>query len=182
MRKVNVWVTCAVIFLLALLAMLSAPVIGRQLYFFIVKPICPHAYEAYVLWGKDDEAGDLWKELLKSGAGWERRIGSEVLSLAEVAFSDLSASGAASEEKYGSLARFCPKNRFVNTTVKETHELELVTAHVEENSGYLWIVYSQQCFDNAGDITGGSSNILSRWTIQKQSEGLWEVTDIFEHP
>jgi hypothetical protein len=62
-----------------------------------------------------------------------------------------------------------------------TCDLQLITARVVNNRGFLWVVYTDTQYDQDGKLVGGSSDILSYWEIEKK-EDRWQVIDITEHP
>lgn len=88
-------------------------------------------------------------------------------------------------EAFGLLSRYCTDLRSYPDAAHATGELELLTASVKGNSGYLWVAYFHKVYDVDGELCHGSGTederILSRWTIEK-IDGTWTVTKILEHP
>ena len=88
-------------------------------------------------------------------------------------------------ETYGLLSRYCTRLSYFPNAVRATGEMELLTASVKGNSGYLWVAYYHRVYDADGELCSSSGSkddrILSRWTIEKV-DGVWTVTKIWEHP
>ena len=95
-----------------------------------------------------------------------------VLDFAEEAFSHIG-----EDKRFGKLARYCVRD----DAVSESHTLGFITAALDGESGYMWVMYSQACFDEHGEIFSGSGSVTSRWELKK-ANGKWTVTDIWEHP
>lgn len=95
-----------------------------------------------------------------------------VLELAEEAFSHIGG-----DERFGKLGRYCVRE----DAVSEKHTLGFITAALDGESGYMWVMYSQSCFDENGETLSGAGSVTSRWEL-KMIDGVWTVTDIWEHP
>ena len=65
--------------------------------------------------------------------------------------------------------------------VAEKHKLWRVAARFSEDTGYIWVKYSSQAYDETGEVTTGSWNILTKWELEKQ-DGRWVVTNVNEAP
>ena len=125
------------------------------------------------------DAGPL--SLLASiGSPADRAQAEAVLRQADAAFADLTHTSAENEAQYGLLSRYAtPAER---GAVRETHTLELWSAHLEETTGYLWVYYSQETFDADGATVSGSARVPSLWRVERNAAGQWSVTQIREHP
>ena len=95
-----------------------------------------------------------------------------VLELAEEAFSNIG-----EDERFGELSRYCARD----DSVSESHTLGFITAALDGDRGYMWVMYSQSCFDENGGTLSGTGSATSRWELEK-TDGKWTVTDIWEHP
>ncbi len=58
-------------------------------------------------------------------------------------------------------------------------KLDLITAKVRHNSGFMWVVYSDWHCDSQGNKLSGSDDILCYWKIKKIN-GKWTVVKIKE--
>ena len=64
--------------------------------------------------------------------------------------------------------------------VEEQHSLKLLAVKITGNEGTMWVHYSQKAVDTQGNTRRGSSNVISLWTIQKDADGNWHISDIKE--
>ena len=62
----------------------------------------------------------------------------------------------------------------------ETHSLELLSAHIDENQGYMFVKYSQQAVGENNETISGSWDVISLWKIEKDNDN-WKVVKIVEH-
>ena len=60
-------------------------------------------------------------------------------------------------------------------------DVKFVTAKLMNDTGYLWVEYTQLGYDKKGKLTCGSSEIKSRITVVKFDEE-WEAVNIKEAP
>ena len=127
------------------------------------------------------ETGEI-SQLAYVGSREDRQTAQPVLELAEQAFSDLSLTEAEAAARYGELSRYCfPRDRYPEV-IREEHDLDLWSAHFSGSSGYLWVNYSQEGYDAAGNCTAGSWRVPSLWYLERTLDGTWEVIYIKEHP
>ena len=116
------------------------------------------------------------------GSQEDQQTAQPVLELAEQAFSDLSLTEAEAAVRYGELRRYCfPRDRYPEV-VREEHDLDLWSAHFSGGSGQMWVCYSQERYDAAGNCTAGSWRVPSLWYLERTLDGTWEVIYIKEHP
>lgn len=101
----------------------------------------------------------------------------DVLTLAKRVFSYVGTETNA-DKNVGALTRYY---RYTDTLSFNSVDLQLdlITAKVNRNNGYMWVVYSVNRYDNNGNIVNGSSDIPCYWKIEKRSN-QWIVTDIIE--
>lgn len=118
--------------------------------------------------------------LLYIGSREERCTAQAVLAQAERAFSDIGQSSYEEAVKtYGQLGRYCITDDRVSA---ETHRLDLWSARFEGRTGYMWVYYSREGFDETGERVTGSRKIPTLWRLGKNWDGNWVVMDIREHP
>ena len=108
---------------------------------------------------------------------WQAR---EVIKQGRAAFEDCTTSNDQMQEKYGELQRYATDGE--RGAVRVKYSLRLLSAHLNENEGKVWIKYSQEALDENGDTVCGSWGVYSLWTVQKDAAGVWRVADIREHP
>ena len=127
------------------------------------------------------ETGEI-SQLAYVGSREDRQTAQPVLELAEQAFSDLSLTEAEAAARYGELRRYCfPRDRYPEV-VREEHDLDLWSAHFSGGSGQMWVCYSQEGYDAAGNRKAGSWRVPSLWYLERALDGTWEVIYIKEHP
>ena len=125
---------------------------------------------------------DQMKMALYIGSASDREEVISVLLLANKAFNDVRHTRAENEEAYGLLARYAtPTDSYEGAAFNE-HSLELWSAHLDENEGWIWVYYSSETFDHNGKSICGSWRIPSLWKVEKNEIGEWVVVDIREHP
>ncbi len=114
------------------------------------------------------------------GSAEERNIANNVLARAEEAFRDISHSREENKERYGVLSRYAVEG--TRGAVGEQHSLELWSARIRGDQGWMWVYYSQKAFDEKGNTVSGSWRIESLWQIARDEQGVWQVVSIKEHP
>ena len=125
---------------------------------------------------------DQMKMALYIGSASDREEVISVLLLANKAFNDVRHTRAENEEAYGLLARYAtPTDSYEGAAFNE-HSLELWSAHLDENEGWIWVYYSSETFDHNGKSICGSWRIPSLWKVEQNEIGEWVVVDIREHP
>ena len=116
------------------------------------------------------------------GSREDRQVARPVLDLAGQAFSTLGLTREEAADRYGELSRYCfPRDRCPEV-IREAHSLELWSAHFSGSSGWIWVYYSQEGYDAAGNCTAGSWRVPSLWYLEQTAKGEWTVIDIKEHP
>jgi hypothetical protein len=118
---------------------------------------------------------------LSIGSLSDRREAQSVLRLADQAFSDTHHTRAENEDAYGLLARYATSTDSVSDAAFNTHSLELWSAHLGEDEGWIWVYYSSETISRDGSTTKGSWNIPSLWRVEKNAAGDWVVVQIVEH-
>ncbi|MGN0459477.1 MAG: hypothetical protein ACI4HL_01040 [Ruminococcus sp.] len=65
--------------------------------------------------------------------------------------------------------------------VKIEADFDFVTCKLYADTGYMWIRYTKEVFDNKGELTEGYSNIATRLTLVDFGDG-WTVVNVDEAP
>lgn len=116
------------------------------------------------------------------GSASDRREAQAVLRLADKAFNDVHSTSAENEEEYGLLARYATPTDSYGDVAFNEHSLELWSAHLGEDEGWIWVFYSSETFNHDGNMACGSWRIPSLWKVEKDDTGEWVVVQIREHP
>ena len=116
------------------------------------------------------------------GSASDRREAQAVLRLADKAFNDVHSTSAENEEEYGLLARYATPTDSYGDVAFNEHSLELWSAHLGEDEGWIWVFYSSETFNHDGNMACGSWRIPSLWKVEKNDTGEWVVVQIREHP
>ena len=119
---------------------------------------------------------------LSIGSAADRAEAQAVLRLADQAFHDVRHTSAENEEKYGLLARYATDTASYGDTAFNEHSLELWSAHLGKDEGWIWVFYSSETFNHDGSVAHGSRNIPSLWKVERNDTGEWVVVQIYEHP
>lgn len=110
----------------------------------------------------------------------DRAAGETVLRQAAAAFADCSHTWEENQELYGPLARYATSSDRDAASV--IYCLDLWSAHLDDEDGYLWIYYSSKALDEQGGTISESKNIPSLWYVEKDETGQWRVVSVKEHP
>lgn len=116
------------------------------------------------------------------GSASDRREAQAVLRLADKAFNDVRHTRAENEEEYGLLARYATPTDSYGDVAYNEHSLELWSAHLGEDEGWIWVYYSSETFHHDGSTARGSWRIPSLWKVERSDAGEWVVVEIHEHP
>ena len=116
------------------------------------------------------------------GSASDRREAQAVLRLADKAFNDVHSTSAENEKEYGLLARYATPTDSYGDVAFNEHSLELWSAHLGEDEGWIWVFYSSETFNHDGNMACGSWRIPSLWKVEKDDTGEWVVVQIREHP
>lgn len=116
------------------------------------------------------------------GSASDRREAQSVLRLADKAFNDTRHTRAENEEEYGLLARYATATDSYGDVSFNEHSLELWSAHLGEDEGWIWVYYSSETFNHDGSTACGSWRIPSLWKVEKNDTDEWVVVQIREHP
>ena len=127
-------------------------------------------------------SGDQIAKALYIGTASDRREAQAVLRLADKAFMDVRSTRAENEEEYGLLSRYATHTDSYGDVAFNVHSLELWSAHLGENEGWIWVFYSSETFNHDGSTARGSWRIPSLWKVEKNDTGEWVVVQIREHP
>lgn len=116
------------------------------------------------------------------GSASDRREAQAVLRLADKAFNDTRHTTAENEEEYGLLKRYATATDSYGDTAFNEHSLELWSAHLGKEEGWIWVYYSSETFNHDGSTACGSWRIPSLWKVEKNENGEWVVIQIREQP
>ena len=126
------------------------------------------------------EMGEL-SGLAYIGSAGDRTAAEPVMALARQAFSDTGHTEKENREAYGALGIYALSEG--QKAVRQNFTLELWSAHFDRDSGCMWVYFTRECFDEAGaSVYGGTYGSAALWTLQKNAQGLWEVTAIKQLP
>lgn len=127
-------------------------------------------------------SNDQIAKALYIGSASDRTEAQAVLRLADKAFNDIRHTRAENIEEYGLLARYATHSDFYGDAAFNEHSLELWSAHLGTDEGWIWVNYSSETFNHDGSTACGSWRIPSLWKVEKNDNGEWVVTQIWEHP
>jgi hypothetical protein len=127
-------------------------------------------------------SNDQITKALYIGSASDRREAQAVLRLADKAFNDVRHTSAENDEEYGLLSRYATDTDQYGDVGFNEHSLELWSAHLGEDEGWIWVYYSSETFNHDGSLAHGSWQIPSLWKLEKNDTGEWVVVQIREHP
>ena len=130
----------------------------------------------------DYYSADQMAKALYIGSVADRREAQAVLRLADKAFMDVRSTRAENEEEYGLLARYATPTDSYGDVAFNEHSLELWSAHLDGDEGWIWVFYSSETFRHDGTTARGSWRIPALWKVEKNDTGEWVVVQIREHP
>lgn len=116
------------------------------------------------------------------GSASDRQEAQAVLRLADKAFNDVRHTREENKEEYGLLARYATAADSYGDTAFNEHSLELWSAHLGKEEGWIWVCYSSETFNYDGSTACGSWNVPALWKVEKNDSGEWVVVQIREHP
>lgn len=119
---------------------------------------------------------------LNIGSASDRSEAQSVLRLADKAFNDVHHTDAENEAEYGLLARYATGTDNYPDAASNEHSLELWSAHLDKDGGWIWVFYSSETFNYDGSTACGSWRVPSLWKVEKNDKGEWMVVQILEHP
>ena len=108
---------------------------------------------------------------------WQART---VIKQGREAFEDCTTPNDQREDKYGPLYIYSTAGE--RGAVRVQYSLRLLSAHLGERDGKIWVKYSHEALDKKGEVICGSWGVVSLWTVQKDAQGVWRVVDVREHP
>lgn len=136
-------------------------------------------------WDTSFTSEEIWM-LAYIGTSGDRKIATEIINYADnVVFSDISHTYEENLELYGELGRYpFDSHHFDESDGRkafyETHTIELLSAHIDKNHGYMFVKYSQQAIGKNNETVSGCWDALSLWEIKKETDGNWKVVNIRE--
>ncbi len=126
--------------------------------------------------------GDEIGMALNIGSASDRREAQAVLRVADQAFHDTRHTRAENEREYGLLARYATDVDSYPDAAFCEYFLELWSAHLGKEEGWIWVYYSSETFNYDGSTACSSQGIPSLWKVEKNHSGEWVVVQIREHP
>ena len=146
-------------------------------------------YRVFQYSSKDDFVNENKIMLAYIGTPGDRKIATDIVNYASIyVFSDISHTYEENLELYGELGRYPFDLHYFDETrgdrkaLYETHSIELLSAHIDENHGYMFVEHSQQAISENGEAVAGHGKILSLWEIEKDADGNWKVISTREGP
>ena len=146
-------------------------------------------YRVFQYSSKDDFVNENKIMLAYIGTPGDRKIATDIVNYASIyVFSDISHTYEENLELYGELGRYpfdlhyFDETRGERKALYETHSIELLSAHIDENHGYMFVEHSQQAIGENGEAVAGHGEILSLWEIEKDADGNWKVISTREGP
>lgn len=126
-------------------------------------------------------AGEAAKALY-IGSLSDRAAAQAVLRMADEAFSDTRHTRAENEDAYGVLARYATSTDTYSGVALSynEHTLELWSAHLDGDAGWIWVHYSSETFQSDGSTVCGSWRVPSLWRVEKNHRDEWNVVQIKE--
>lgn len=116
------------------------------------------------------------------GSAADRQEAQAVLRLADTAFNDVRHTQAENDAAYGLLGRYATDTDTYGDTAFNEHSLELWSAHLGKDSGWIWVYYSSETFNHDLTTACGSWHIPALWKVERDESGEWVVVSIREHP
>lgn len=108
---------------------------------------------------------------LSLGSPGDRREVQAVLQLADQAFSDVGHTRAENEAAYGLLARYAASRDSYPNAASNSHSLELWSAHLESDEGWIWVSYSSKSYNQDGSTTQASNRAQALWQVARDPQG-----------
>ncbi len=88
-------------------------------------------------------------------------------------------------DAFGLLSRWCISLDYYPDADSVKATLDCIAAKAEDDTGYMWVAYTQKALDKNGELVCSSGSkderILARWSIEK-IDGKWCITEIKEGP
>ncbi len=85
----------------------------------------------------------------------------------------------ASNYDFGACSTYCPDESVLKRSENIDLSIEYMNTKQDSDSGYIWVKYSVDYYDKAGEIICGRHDAVARWEIKK--DGFeWKVVKITE--
>lgn len=85
----------------------------------------------------------------------------------------------ASNYDFGACSTYCPDESVLKRSENIDLSIEYMNTKQDSDSGYIWVKYSVDYYDKAGEIICGCHDAVARWEIKK--DGFeWKVVKITE--
>lgn len=80
---------------------------------------------------------------------------------------------------FGACSTYCPDESVLKRSENIDLSIEYMNTKQDSDSGYIWVKYSVDYYDKAGEIICGRHDAVARWEIKK--DGFeWKVVKITE--
>ncbi|MGM9937269.1 MAG: hypothetical protein ACI38A_07990 [Candidatus Ornithomonoglobus sp.] len=127
---------------------------------------------------------DYKSELMHRGTRKERGDVKEIFEEFNQALASVEPDKETAEKKHGILARYAviAENNYAAADPSEIKSTsKLLSAHCDNDTGYIWVIYSRDISDINGQHLCGCANCYIRFGIEKDNDH-WEIADIAEAP
>lgn len=85
----------------------------------------------------------------------------------------------ASNYDFGACSTYCPDESVLKRSENIDLSIEYMNTKQDSDSGYIWVKYSVDYYDKAGEIICGRHDAVARWEIKK--DGFeWKIVKITE--
>lgn len=85
----------------------------------------------------------------------------------------------ASNYDFGACSTYCPDESVLKRSENIDLSIEYMNTKQDSDSGYIWVKYSVDYYDKAGEIICGCHDAVARWEIKKDGSE-WKVVKITE--
>lgn len=85
----------------------------------------------------------------------------------------------ASNYDFGACSTYCPDESVLKRSENIDLSIEYMNTKQDSDSGYIWVKYSVDYYDKAGEIICGRHDAVARWEIKKDGSE-WKVVKITE--
>ena len=85
----------------------------------------------------------------------------------------------ASNYDFGACSTYCPDESVLKRSENIDLSIEYMNTKQDSDSGYIWVKYSVDYYDKAGEIICGRHDAVARWEIKKDG-AEWKVVKITE--
>ena len=110
------------------------------------------------------------------GTPWDLWEAREIMALGRAAFEDISTPRAEQKAKHNALWRYATDVEVGLDRVD--YSLKLLSAHLEKDTGYVWVEYSHEGFKDGSSYTGTMQiSYRDLWIVNRDATGAWQVIE-----